>query len=212
MIVLASLAPALRRELQEAFGAEIFDRYGPHEMEGVAYACHEHRGMHMAVDCVHTEFLDDAGRPVRAWDPGHIVLTDLDSRVMPLIRYRIGDIGRALDGPCTCGRGFPLMAGITCRARDVFQTRDGARLLPDRLVSLLQEHPAVRLFQIVQAADLRIEARIVPDPARWTDATPAELIPLLSGAMGHAADIHVVRTDRVTLEPNGKYCYAKRVH
>jgi phenylacetate-CoA ligase len=208
MFVLATLAPGLKRSLEEAFGTEIFDRYGPHEVEGVAYACHEHRGMHMAIDSVHTEFLDDADRPAGPGEQAHIVLTDLDSRLMPLIRYRIGDIGSYREGPCACGRGFPLMDEIAGRTRDRFDMGDGTRAVPTALVGALQENPAVRIFQLAQAADRGIEARVVPDQARWLAGEDTRIQATLA-ALAPGLPVHVVLVGAVGLESNGKFCYVK---
>jgi phenylacetate-CoA ligase len=209
-IVLATLAPGLRQALEQAFQTEIFDRYGPHEMEGVAYACHEHRGMHMAIDCVHTEFLGRDDHPVAAGDYGRLVLTDLDSRVMPLIRYEIGDTGRSLDTPCPCGRRFPLMDEIACRTRDLFETPDG-RVPPSALVAYLQEHPAVKLFQLVQAADSSIDARIVARSDAWQADTGPAIEQALAGMLpGGAVAVRATRVETVALEHNGKFCYAIR--
>jgi phenylacetate-CoA ligase len=210
-IVLATLAPGFKRRLEAAFDTEIFDRYGPHEVEGTAFACHEHRGMHMAIDSVHTEFLDDEHRRVGPGEDAHIVLTDLDSRAMPLIRYRIGDTGSYLDEPCTCGRGFPLMQEIAARTRDLFETSDGRRVAAASLVALLQDEPAIAVFQITQLADRTLEARVVPDRALWTSGSEQQIRAKLADAWrGSEAGIRVLAVERVQLEPNGKFCYAKR--
>jgi phenylacetate-CoA ligase len=211
-IVLATLAPGFKRTLEEAFKTEIFNRYGPHEMEGVAYACHEHQGMHMAIDSVHTEFLDDANRPVGPGENARIVLTDLDSRLMPLIRYEIGDMGSYLDEPCACGRGLPLMKEIACRTRDVFETRNGEKVVPSRLVAVLQEDPSIRIFQLVQGADRGIEVRIVPNPTVWRPDSEYQIKAKLSAILSESEEnIRLIRVETVGLESNGKFCYAKRV-
>ena len=210
-IVLATLAPGFKKTLEEAFETEIFNRYGPHEMEGVAYACHEHRGMHMAIDSVHTEFLDDTNRPVGPGENARIVLTDLDSRLMPLIRYELGDMGSYLDEPCACGRGLPLMQEIACRTRDVFEMRNGERVVPSKLIAVLQEDPSIRIFQLVQVADRGIEARIVPNPAMWRLDSEHQIKAKLGAILSESEEnIRIVRVETVGLESNGKFCYAKR--
>lgn len=209
MIVLATLSPQLRRRLERAFSTEVFNRFGPHEMEGVAYECHEHSGLHLAIDSVHTEFLDDDDRPVAARMLGRIVLTDLDSYVMPLIRYEIGDLGTPIDEPCRCGRAFPLMQSIACRTRDVFRDPAGHSLVPRPLIAALQDEPEIRLFQIAQLDSGTIEARIVPDLALsdpgLTDRIRAKLRALSPASLS----VSVVVVERVHLEANGKFSAAK---
>jgi phenylacetate-CoA ligase len=41
---------------------------------------------------------------------GELVLTTLSRKVMPLIRYRTGDVARWLSGPCACGFPFRRLA------------------------------------------------------------------------------------------------------
>jgi phenylacetate-CoA ligase len=46
--------------------------------------------------------------PVKPGEPGEIVITPLEKRHMPLIRLRLGDLGRRLASRCPCGRTEPL--------------------------------------------------------------------------------------------------------
>jgi phenylacetate-CoA ligase len=210
IVVLASLAPVLRRRLEQFFDAEIFNRFGPHEVEGVGYACHEHDGLHMAVDCVHTEFLDEAGRPVPVGEPGFVTLTDLDLRAMPIIRYRIGDIGRRLDRACACGRSFPLMGDIEGRARDVF-TGDGGRTVPAaRIAAVVQAEPDVDLFQVTQHNDGRVRAHVAPLLSGSFAGVATRVREALQALLGASAAIEVVEGGRLELEANGKFCFARR--
>ena len=41
--VLGTYSSSLRKSLEDFFNTEIFDRYSPHEIEGVAFACHVHK-------------------------------------------------------------------------------------------------------------------------------------------------------------------------
>jgi len=52
----------------------------------------------------HIEFIKD-GKPVKDGDTGEIVVTNLSRRLMPVIRFRTGDLGRKIlsDKPCKCG-------------------------------------------------------------------------------------------------------------
>lgn len=47
------------------------------------------------------------GRPVAPGTIGEVLVTNLDRRLMPLIRYRIGDLARWMPEPCACGRAMP---------------------------------------------------------------------------------------------------------
>jgi len=209
-IVLGTYSEDLKRRLQDDFQTEIFDRYGPHEMEGVAYACPVHKGLHMAIDCVHTEFLDDNNKPLEPEHMGHIVLTDLNSRLMPLIRYRIGDQGFYYDSPCNCGRGLPLMSEISGRTQDLFELKNGKIVNPSDVTAIIQGEPSIRLFQIFQDKANQIIACIIPEPGSYHEGVAEQIRGKLYRLLGSDEQISVRVVDHVKLEPNGKYCYIKR--
>lgn len=55
------------------------------------------------------EFVDpDTLKPVPRGATGELIVTGLNKKHMPIIRYRVGDLGRWVDRPCACGRKEPL--------------------------------------------------------------------------------------------------------
>ena len=208
--VLGTHSEALLARLEEFFSTEIYDRYSPHEIEGVAYACSVRRGMHIAIDCYHTEFLDEHDRPVAPEETGTIVVTDLDNDLMPLIRYRLGDVGHALAEPCSCGRGFPLMGQIDGRVRDLLDLRSGKKVAPARIADVLQDEPAVHLFQVVQYGDGAIVAHVVPCGGTLPVAVSERILVRLTNLLGPAERISVTPARHIRLEPNGKCSFVKK--
>jgi phenylacetate-CoA ligase len=180
-------------------------------MEGIAFACRVHRGMHVAIDSYHVEFLDDEGRAAAPGETAHLVITDLDSELMPLIRYRIGDLGADDDQPCACGRGLPLMGPIEGRAADRFALRDGRAVAPARIAAIVQDDPAVSLFQVLQDPDHAMTVRVVPRPGRWTPAAPARLRATLGALLGREEEISVELVDAIPIEPTGKVAWCRRL-
>ncbi|MFF4415840.1 phenylacetate--CoA ligase family protein [Streptosporangium sp. NPDC001559] len=61
---------------------------------------------HLCDDYNLIEVVDEEGRPVPDGEPGHLLVTALQKFEGPLIRYRIGDVGRVLPGR-DCGCGIP---------------------------------------------------------------------------------------------------------
>ncbi len=208
--VLGTHSEALLARLEEFFSTEIYDRYSPHEIEGLAYACSVRRGMHMAIDCYHIEFLDERDRPVAPEEVGTIVVTDLDNDLMPLIRYRLGDMGHALAEPCSCGRGFPLMGQIDGRVRDLLDLKSGKKVAPARITDVLQDEPAVHLFQVVQYSDGAIVAHVVPCGGALAAAVSERILARLTNLLGPAEGISVAPARHIRLEPNGKCSFVKK--
>lgn len=110
--------------LERVFGAPVVDVYGCGEFGAFAHQC-PHGSMHVACENVLVEFLDDAGRPVAPGQPGEVVVTGLHNPGMPLIRYRVGDVGSPVEGPCSCGRGLPRMDVRAGKAGQMVRTSGG---------------------------------------------------------------------------------------
>ncbi len=208
--VLGTYSPSLRNALEVFFNTELFNRYSPHEIEGVAFACHEHQGMHMAIDSYHIEFLDSHHQPVRPEEIGFITVTDLDNYVFPLIRYQVGDLGHYKEGLCLCGRGLPLMGDIDGRARDLFTLKNGEMIPPSKIAAVLQDEPAVTLFQLIQNDEGKITVFIVPNENLFTDTTKEQIKRRLNMLLGPDEKIMLVRAEHIALEKNGKCCFVKR--
>ena len=89
----SGLSPVMQSTVEEAFGGSFFDDYGSAELGCIAGACHAREGMHVFSDSYHVEVVDSEGNPVPSGVVGEIVITDLLNFTMPMIRYRIGDLG-----------------------------------------------------------------------------------------------------------------------
>jgi phenylacetate-CoA ligase len=87
---------------ERVFGAPVVSLYGSSEAGSVGYMCKE-GSMHISEDHIHVEFLRADGTPTVAGELGEIVVTTLNNFAMPLIRYRVGDLGSYSGESCRCG-------------------------------------------------------------------------------------------------------------
>ncbi|MFN3429749.1 MAG: acyl-CoA reductase [Candidatus Sericytochromatia bacterium] len=102
--------------------------YGAVDAGPMGYQCAHCPGAvhHLHADHVYLEILDPAtGLPVVGEAPGEIVVTNLNRRLMPLIRYRIGDRGRWVPGDCACGSPAPRFE-LLGRVEEGFLAGDAA--------------------------------------------------------------------------------------
>jgi phenylacetate-CoA ligase len=104
---------------------------------------------HLLYDYQYLEILDpETGRPVPEGEVGEIVVTCLKRRLMPLIRYRTGDLGRRVGEQCPCGRTTPLFE-LKGRTGDVLRVGT-VSIYPDSIAAALsQVQGTSHLFQIV---------------------------------------------------------------
>jgi len=125
------LLDSKRKRIEEAFGCPVFDYYGSREVGGLAAECKEHKGYHISAENVVLEFIRE-GERVAAGENGLFLVTNLRNFGMPLIRYRIGDVGKPSDDVCSCGRGLPLMSSIEGRTIEFLKVYDKAsgRVVP----------------------------------------------------------------------------------
>ncbi|THB68951.1 MAG: phenylacetate--CoA ligase family protein [Desulfovibrio sp.] len=71
---------------------------------GGGVECLAQQGSHLRQADLYVEIIDPAtGEPLPAGQWGEIVVTTLRRQAQPLIRYRLGDLGRLLSGTCACG-------------------------------------------------------------------------------------------------------------
>ncbi len=131
----AELLPrSMRAEIERALGAPVYDEYGTSEFNRMAWQCRERSGYHVDADSIVLEILDDDGRPAKPGEVGRAVVTGLVNRMMPLVRYELGDLLVASDRRCACGRTLPMIESVEGRVKDVLVLPDGGTRTPRELL------------------------------------------------------------------------------
>jgi phenylacetate-coenzyme A ligase PaaK-like adenylate-forming protein len=131
-----------RTLMERAFGCKVFNQYGSREIPNIACEC-RCGNLHVFTDMVYLESLnlDNQDR---------LLVTSLTNRLMPLIRYDIGDSGRLRGGECACGLPFPMMEMTMCRQNDLICTRAGKTIHPSYFNRLLYGQTQISRYQWVQ--------------------------------------------------------------
>jgi phenylacetate-CoA ligase len=205
IVVGAEKLHSFQRELiEKVFRAPVFETYGAREFTLIAAECEKHEGLHLTMELYLFEVLDDAGRPTPPGEEGNVVVTDLFNYGMPFIRYANGDRAVAGWDTCSCGRGLPLLKGITGRQLDVLKTPDG-RLVPGEFFPhLLKEFPAVKRFQVVHEAPERVQLRLVLN-GDWNAGERDRLEQEIRNVLGPAVQLNMVPVEDIELTPTGKF-------
>jgi phenylacetate-CoA ligase len=104
--------PALRAKLEDGWGAQVTEAMGIGDI-GISLwgECEEQDGMHLgARGFVYPELVDPETGAARALEDGasgELVLTHLQHRAAPLLRFRTRDHVEVRMTPCACGRTGP---------------------------------------------------------------------------------------------------------
>lgn len=196
-----------RELIERTFGCRIFDRYGCREFSVIASECGEHAGLHVNADNLLVEAVTAEG-PASDKD-GEIIVTDLRNYAMPMIRYRIKDVGRILPQPCRCGRGLPLMSLSGGRVTDFLTATDGRKVSGVVLATyVITKIPGIEQVQFVQSERGAVTLNLVKGP-EWSE--PATLNPLLAKSrefLGADMRFDIAFRDRIPQDVSGKYRFA----
>ena len=133
--VLTFLGPdtkgALRGEMEDVLGCDVYDNYGTNEMGGGAFECRYKNGLHFSEDCMYFEIVDTGtGEPVPDGESGNLVVTVFYRALPPIVRFNLRDLGRILHtDTCDCGSNFRRMDHFLGRSDDMVKLR-GVNLNP----------------------------------------------------------------------------------
>lgn len=137
------LTRGAREDIARELGGSVRDVYGSTEFKEVAAECPFGR-LHLNFESAYIEVVDadDDGR-------GALVITSLLNRAMPLIRYRIGDLGKLTEGSCECGSRAPWLERLAGRETELLELPDGRRISPYELSTLIEAHAAIARYRLM---------------------------------------------------------------
>lgn len=195
-----------RITIEKAFSTKVLNRYGSREIHSIGCECDKQEGIHINILNNHIEIIDKKGNEVSPGETGEIIITNLRNKVMPLIRYQIGDIAQKSENEqCSCQRGFPLIKTIRGRDVNLFVTKHNNLIDGEYFTHLFYHKPWIEQFQVVQETKDLITIRVVKkDPENEKDIQ--EINELIHHVM---EDINIEWRFEKHIEstPSGKYLY-----
>ncbi len=200
------LPEATRTRVRAAWTLPVFDTYGATEYAPIATEC-EHGSLHLLEDRALIEVVDDGGHAVAEGEAGtRLLLTVLDRRTQPLIRYEISDGVRLQPGRCDCGRPFRRLAAIEGRVEETLTlpaAQPGSApvgLHPNVFHDLLGSVPATG-WQVRQEGEGALRVLLTGLPCAEADA--ALRARLLEGIARRGAACLTLEVRRVDALPRG---------
>jgi phenylacetate-CoA ligase len=121
----------LRRQLEEAWGAPVYDNYGTHETGLLAFECRAQDRKHINEDTAFIELADvETGAPLSMGSRGNLVVTSLHRAVPPVIRYNLRDCLIAYEREeCSCGLCTRKLSTFLGRSDEMVKLR-GTNVYP----------------------------------------------------------------------------------
>ncbi len=142
--------PSTRQQIEDLWGAKLYDHIGMTEMGAYGFSCSEQKGIHVNESQFIVEIIDsETLQPTKPGERGELVLTNLGRFGYPLIRYRTGDIVIHSTDMCSCGNPYKFLpGGVLGRSDDMVVIR-GVNIFPSSLEAIIREFPEIKEFRIV---------------------------------------------------------------
>jgi phenylacetate-CoA ligase len=161
------LTDAKRALLESAFRTKVADFYGMTELGLVAYSRPGFTGYKVLTDEFHVELLPAV--PGKRDGLERLVVTDMSSGAMPLIRFDTGDLVRRdasrgfahVGAPAADLAAAPIV-GISGREADCLKLANGSWLSPYEVTLALDGVDGIRQYNVVQRDDLSVDLYVAP--------------------------------------------------
>ncbi len=192
-----------RAHAEQWLGTKIYFQYGCRELGTFAQECSSQAGYHYAQDQVLCETLDNQGQPA---DYGHLTITYMGNRVVPLIRYQIGDGARLDESPCPCGLPWHRLKVIDGRLSYMMVLPDGSRVTSMVFPHLLKDFPWIIEYQVEQVTPEHIRIRVRTESGSYSIDSQTLATKKLQELLG---DVHIewLLDEPFISVPTGKQIY-----
>ena len=205
-----TMYPEMRAELEHFFPAtRVVNQYGSREVGQIGCEVPGVDGVWLMRHSVHVELVDaDSGLPIHEpGRPGKVLITTLNNRSMPLVRYDIGDFAEF--APAAAGE-LPNFARVHGRENAHFITSGGARIHGEFFTHLFYGRDWVETFQVAQTALNHVAVRYV---TTGQPAAPADLAAIRDGictVMGAHTQVTFEERSHIDRLDSGKYQFVRR--
>ena len=190
-----------------SFGVPVLLEYGLTEVQVVATAC-EKGSLHVVEENVVLDVLRD-GQPAAPGETGELVVTDLHGYAAPLLRYRTGDSGAFVAGPCPCGRAHRRLDLRLARTCDLFEI-DGRRYHPEAftLPHGFARFGEIRAFRVLRVGERAFDVEVVLAAGARPEPVLGEFDAAIRAALPVAGlALRLRPVERIERDPSGKLRY-----
>lgn len=191
----------IKNSIEEAFGCPVFNRYATMETGVLGFSDGIKENLNINQASYVIEVLDfDSDRSVEEGEQGRIVVTDLFSYAMPLIRYDTGDTAKL---EVTDDIGAVKISYTQGRMVETIFRTDGSRISWAVIYDAMEVANDILQYQFLQTDQKSYQLRLVVQSGYRTE-NESELIRKLRDVLGDDAMIDFSYNDSIPPLPSGK--------
>jgi phenylacetate-CoA ligase len=194
-----------RKNIERVFECKVFETYGTGE--GLMLGAQKDLEFLYIMDPYFiVEILNDEGNEVEDGEIGHVVVTSLIHKAMPLIRYKVGDLAVKLPRnqyPKERELGLSLFQKIIGRETDIVETPLGKKLIVHSFTGVFEYNPEIKQFQVIQRTKDLLTIRYIPG-VNFEPAVLERIKNQLDTLAEESLNIDFVRVDEILPSKSGK--------
>jgi phenylacetate-CoA ligase len=201
-----------RKLIQSAFNTRMINIYGHTEGALVGHPCKFSNFLHFMPQNGLIELLSNKNQKInKIGTKGNIIATGFNNKIMPLIRYKTGDIG--VNGPnkCRCHRNYKILKEIEGREQDYVIDKNGnpVPLAPAIFNYNDMDWKNIEEFKILQSkkGKLKVLLQISRSKKQLAKKVLINTKNRLSKIFGNHFSLSVKKTDYLKKTSIGKYRY-----
>ncbi|MFW9881224.1 MAG: phenylacetate--CoA ligase family protein, partial [Candidatus Thorarchaeota archaeon] len=197
-----TLKDSHRNYIEKFFDCKVANDYAASEVGTIAIECPD-GNMHIPDESI---FVENINPKSSLGEDKELLVTDLHSFNMPIIRYRLGDFANLSNKQCPCGRGLPLMEAPKGRISSMITTSDGKMInsimLDYIFDQLLDLDCNIKQYQIIQKSTQEFIIKIVGEVnKKHINSIKTKLHKYL----GNNTTLNFLSVDDISSAPSGKF-------
>jgi phenylacetate-CoA ligase len=196
-----------RSAMEKAFNCKVYDQYGSAESVVFAAEC-QYGKMHVEPEYGIIEILKENGDIDRE-GAGELVATTLLNDVMPLIRYRIGDLGEINYRDCLCGRQTAILTNLYGKVGAVIVSND-KKISTAAIALAFKYAEGIKNSQVTQDQAESILVKLVKN-TNYKKTSEDAIVRDLRRMLGEGMIIRIEYVAEIPVGKNGKYELVKQL-
>ncbi len=137
----------LATKIKSQWNIQLYSTYASTEMNTAFTECEELKGGHHHPELIIIEILDDRNMPVLDGQVGELTITTLRVEAMPLLRFKTGDMVKAHNDVCSCGRSTTRLGPVLGRKKQMIKYK-GTTLYPPAMYDILNHFSDVETYVV----------------------------------------------------------------